>query len=419
MKRTAWLTIPAFILLTLALRACVPEPCDWETHDPLIVAGKAHMGASEVYEGYEAFADAWAVCPDSADARMGLALSCQLEMERSFYAIVEAFMGNFFGSPASKRSAAPGARSIGTIVQSLLLNHFLPKVEELLCHARGVQEAPPGWSFYVEPYPFMVEGEFVDRVIIDMSGEWDHSDALILEAEAELYRGLIHFLCAFDFTLDGYWTMHMPDAGGDPVEAIHNVAEWFLNVLDDPNYPDLLTLQGAAGAEHMRLAGLSWGRMYLKFHEGTAAMLAETDDPSDDVSGYVDQNGNGRWDEGEPFFIPYIGALSEDQNWFFTELLDLFLSFGRSTLDGTDLDVHPQVPDVVWLSELNFVLQALGLAPVLPPLPINFGPYYTNPNPCGVKEALRAIAQFLYDVTAPGGEAAKVGRTPAGKGVTP
>ena len=368
--------------------------CDWDVHDPLIVAGKDHLGQSEIYEGYEAFADAWSACPDSIDARMGLALACQLDLERAVAEVVRYLMTN---------PITPKDKGLGSIVQSFLKYHFLPKVQEFYGHAQAVRQAPADWSFWIDSYPFLVDGEFPDRVAIDMGGEWDHADAMMMEAFARLFEGMIRFLCAYDLTFDYGWMTGFPDLIGTPTQNIHAAAAWALGVLDDPLYPQFLTLLDDGGAQSVAEAGLAWGAMYLLIKEAADAMLTETDDQDDDLSGYADRNSNGQWDQGEPFKLPHIGYMTDDQNWVWIELIEVAVSAGYSTWDGSALDVHPNWPDLVWLSELNFLLEMIGLQPALPPIPFNFGPFYYGQSQTEFKQMIRGVIQFLFNWSAPKG----------------
>jgi len=368
--------------------------CDWSAHDPLIARGKEHLGRSEIYLGYEAFAEAWRLCPDSVDARTGLALACQLEMERAVYEAILWYLTN----PVTPTDEE---KSTGSILQALLQNHFLPKVEELLVHAQAIRQAPETWSFYIDSYPFIVEGELVDRVIVDMGGEWDHADGIMMEAGAEFYRGMIHLICAYDLTTDKEWIDLLPELSGDLMEVIHAMTGWVLMILNDPEYPQFLTLKPGSGTMDLALAGLSFGSMYALIHEGASLMLTETDDQADDVSGYHDANHNGKWDTGEPYRLPYIGVLSNDQNITWLEIVELSLATGYSTWDGSGLDVHPGSPDLVWLDEYNFLLEAVGFPGILPPIPFSFGPFYYDQYGTELKESLRVLLQYLYEYTEP------------------
>ena len=377
-----------------------PTGCDWAIHDPLIASGKELLGNGQATEGYEAFADALTVCEDSVDARMGLALACQMQLEREVYILIDFLL--------SVIPEANDDKSFGSTLQTTLLNHLFPKALEMLGHAKAVRAAPVGWSFYLEKYPFMVEGEFEDRVILDMGGEWDHADAVIMEAEAEFYSSLILSACSYDLTLDWYWVKHFPDVGMtnplDPAQwlaLIHGVTGWLLDVIDDVNYPTFLLLRGELGVQFMTDAGYSTGSWLTLLNEAAGMMLLETDDQTDDVSGYVDENQNGQWDEGETYKLPYIGRMTTDQNLVWLGLIDVALSAGYSAWDGGEMDVDPEVENEVLLSEFNFFLEALGLEAILPPIGFNIGPKYNDPQPEQLKESLRNLSRFLYGATEP------------------
>jgi hypothetical protein len=369
--------------------------CDFAVHDPLIADGKAALGESRVADGYADFAAALAQCPESVDARMGLALACQLELERKMYAMIEYVV-----------SVAPNFgwkdKSMGSVLQAVLLTDLYPKALEMAGHARAVQAAPPGWSFYQAPYPFIVDGEFTDRVWVDMSGEWDASDARMIEAEAEFYAGLILSIGSYDLTLDWYWTQHMPDLDGlDLLGKLHALTGWALAVVEDPNYPMFLLVRGDLGKGFLHDAGLAWGAAGTGFADAVDRMRAETDDQRDDVAGYVDENGDGTWNEGEVFHLPLIGVLTPDQDLVWQGLVALALSFGESAWDTGPSDVDPENPNELLLSDLNFLLTAFGLEPILPPFGKSLGPHFYDPRPEQLKEAARGLLRFLYGASAP------------------
>lgn len=372
----------------------VPE-CDWETHDPLIVAGKEHLENSEIYEAYEAFDDAWDLCPDSIDARFGIALTNQLELERQIYALLEYALTN----PLTPKGGSD--KGFGSLMQSLIMHYWLPKADEMLMHAESVRAAPANWSFYIETYPFVVEGQFEDTVIMDLGGEWDHGDAIQLEAEAQFYRGLFFTLCAYDLTMDYGWLTGFPDLTGTLVEQIHTIATWFLTVLNDPLYESSFTLLDDVGAERIHNAGLAFGSFFVLMNEASEVMLLETDDQEDDLTGYHDRNGNFQWDEGEPYKLPYVGYLTDDQNGLWVRLVALFLQMGYSTWNGGELDVHPNRPDWVWLSEFSFLLRMIGLDWWLPPIPMDLGGMFYDQGDSDLKDTLRTVAMLIYVLTQP------------------
>jgi hypothetical protein len=366
--------------------------CDFALHDPLIEAGKEHLGLNRIYEGYEAFDEARTLCPDSVDARMGLALSCQLELERSAYEAIRWYLANF--------GKSSGSKSVGSILQSLLENHFRPKALEFLDHAQAVRAAPTDWSFYIEAYPFVIPEDISEEVIVDLGGEWDKADGLLMEAEAEAYLGIGYFLCAHDLTTDGDWGFSIPDFTGTPIENIHETAEWLLLIFNDPGYPQFLTLT-SGGAADVAEAGSAWGAMYLHLNEAFTAMLEETDDQADDLFGYVDENANNAYDEGEPLRLPYFGQLDPPEDQALKGFVEVAIPLAYTTWDTGPFDVHPARPDYIWFSQFNFLLEAYGLPRILPPIPFRFGPLYYNAGATTLKDALRSIMTLLYDWTTP------------------
>jgi len=127
------------------------------------------------------------------------------------------------------------------------------------------------------------------------------------------------------------------------------------------------------------------------------------------VLGYQDANGNGQYDEGELYRLPYFGDLSDELQLTIEGIMGMMDGLGLALLDGGPEDAHPVVPDWFLLSDLNWVIDLIDIVfsfygydeMRLPPVPVPIGPLLYDPSETAVRDGVQAAAQFLYDYTAP------------------
>jgi hypothetical protein len=319
-----------------------------------------------------------------------MAMALQLELEDMVYELIRYLTTNPLKSDD---------KGFGSMMQSLFKSIMIPKAQEMYEHARVVRDADPSWFFYIEAYPFIVDGEFPDRVMLDLGGEWDHADAIQLEAEAQFYIGFLNVICAYDLPLDYAWITEFPELTGTIGEKFNTILLEIIFILNDSNLPTFLTLIPEEGEKRLADAGMAMGKFFLLMNEASKFMLTETDMQDDDLSGYHDLNENGKWDEGEPYKLPWAGYLSHDQNFTWVRLMEAAVSAGNSTLNGSPIDRTPDRNDWFLLSEMNFFIDALGLNPFLPPIPMNLGAFYYDQGPREIKDGLRNILLVLYQLT--------------------
>ena len=367
--------------------------CDWSTHDPLIVDGKTYLSENNAPDAYDNFLEALEVCPDSADARLGMLLA-DTQWYVGWFNYWINFLLNFNPAPHE------GGKSIGTVIQRLIREYMQPINYEMFALAEELMNDYPDVRFYVDPLPMWVDG---DHVVIDMGGEWDLADVNNVYAFTQFLEGFEQFLLSFDFTFN-YNTFAMwPSPGGSIKEIIHSYSELLLELLADPDYPDFLTFLDG-GEENLIESGVQSGHACLRMVDSFAMALDEVDPQEDDVLGYIDENGNGQWDPGENYKIPFFGPLSEELDLLFLDLFDSFSDLGGAFLDGGPDDLHPALPDWFSLASLNPILELMDLLLLgqrLPPIPVPIGRWFYHPLDDGLRSGVGAIAELLFNLTMP------------------
>lgn len=375
------------------------EECDGATHDPLIVQGKDLLGQGDHVAAYDAFADALDLCPDSADAEMGMLIA-----DACWYVSWIKTWTDLIGLtlPASAQADATGGpKSDGTVLQKILRYSFLPVDREIYRLADDLIENHSNVNFVVDSVPVWVEQ---DVVVLDLGGEWDIADVSALRAFAGAFEGIARLMLSFDLDFDWASLINLdPPPGATPEELVHAYAEFFLGALNDPEFPDFLALL-PEGAADLSASGVAYGHLLGDINTAFLAVRTETDEQEDDIIGYADLDADGMWDEGEPYRLPVAGELTDEQNELLLGFLQLSEDLGLAFLDGGADDPNPLLPDWFDIANLNFLLiylQIIDPGQPLPHIPLPVGYWFYNPTTDGFHDLLQTIAQALYDATLP------------------
>lgn len=369
--------------------------CDYASYDPLIDEGNQLLSAGDNEAAYGAYHEALDLCPDEPDAKMGLLISDTQWYLQFIYRLID-YIINF---PVTADKTDP--KSIASIFQELIREQMLPVTDEMIALADDLRANHPKARFFIDPLPMLlVDG----HAVLEMAGEWDLADFDNVKAFAQILEGLWYFLITYDLRFDLTIIFNAePPASPTTEELIHFYAGLLLEVLADPNYPDFLTFLDD-GEANLETSALQAGRGLIGVVTAFYSMREETDPQEDDIAGYVDENGNGQWDEGEPFKVPYFGDLWPEGNVFFEDLFYLMNDLGEAFLDTGPEDVHPAKPDWFMLSDVNFILEFFdvfvpGIA--LPDLSVPIGRFFYSPPDDGLRGVVQTVAQLLYDLTAP------------------
>ena len=360
------------------------DTCDESVHDPLIVLGKESIGDQDPETAYDYFVDAVSACPNSADAQMGM--------------IIADFQWILFWIHETFDSPPTGPDGTGPALQEIVESELMPLAEDCIELADALSAEAPKTRFYLSKAPMWYQGE---HLALEMPGEWDIYDAANAEAFAQVVLGVSKILLSLNMAWDDqlFANNPLPD-GSDIFTAIGHYADLLLQMYDDPNYDAFLTLE-TGGDVTMSEAGVALGQGLFAIKGNVFGMRDEVDDQEDDVAGYVDENDNGQWDPGEPFKLPFFGAMSRDTNLLALDLFYMIEALGKSILDGGPGDINPDRPDWFWLSKLNFILELTDVLdptnPIrLPPIPLPVGVIFYHVGANG----WRTLAEVLTEVLA-------------------
>jgi len=391
------------ILLALAvfLSACASDDGGGESKQPdkkdrtdtarpdvteLVAQGKSYLAQLDTKNAWETFDRVCELRGDLPDGHLGIYLSDEIILVDWLQSLVEA-LSNFLNGWLSKGSD----KVAGDVVHDIIENFAQPLADEMVEH---LEQIKGDFSFYLPSYPLL---RYDERVVCDLGGEWDQSDALIVRGGARAFLGMMDLLLAYDLDFDVGHLVDIaipPDA--DLRETLLILVNAFLAILNDPDYPDFLYLYDD-GFTLQPQAGVEMGRGLLDIVSGFASVLNETDPQSDDIVGYIDENHNSKWDSGEPLVLPYIRHISNDQAAFTWSVLNIIDLAGRSMLDGTEYDTSPD-PNLFPLVSINPLFETLGFPPLLPDVSVDLGKFYREPSHEGLHDALVAILNLLKQI---------------------
>ncbi|MCC6158550.1 MAG: hypothetical protein IT350_10905 [Deltaproteobacteria bacterium] len=367
------------------------EPCDLATHDPLIEAGRAKLSELEPQEAYAEFTAALAACPGSGVARYGLLLS-----DVQWYMVWTHEWVDYLAD----YNPAPHAtfRSLGTTIQTTFRYQMLPINAEMARLADEIEQDHAGATIALDTFPLWVDD---GETTLDVPGEWDIADVGTIRTFIGLWQFVAHALLSFDVDFNfSTFALQPPPEGATPTEVVHHYAGVILEILGDEDYPDFLTFL-PGGEQELETAAVEMGHGLRAFAAGFAAVRDETDPQTNDVAGYVDENDNGHWDNGEPYRIPVMGDLTDEESANWQGIVDMTESLGLAFLDGGPDDVHEILPDWFWISDANGLLEFLGVELALPPIPLPVGPLFYDPPADGLRGTVTTLAEAIYAGTTP------------------
>jgi len=357
----------------------------------LIAQGKSLLGQRKPHPAWDAFNRATELRGDLPDGHLGIYLADEIVFVDLLQTLIEYYIANMDEWTKSKGASGP-EKVGGAIVQEMIEDYFRPLLVEM---TDELDQIDGEFSFYLPSYPLFV---YHKRLVCDLGGEWDQSDVLIFRGASRWWLGLADLLLSYDLDFDVGHILDIelpPDA--DIKEVLLAYVNAILDMLNDPDYPNFLYLTDD-GLTRLPQAGIEFGLGELEMAQGFASLQAETDPQADDIFGYLDENGNGKWDVDEPHVYPYIGRVSEDQTTFEWAVINVIDLAARSTLDGTEYDTSPDADDPFPLSALNPIFESLGLPPLFPKeMTVDLGKFYREPSREQLHDTVLFIATLLKE----------------------
>lgn len=285
-------------LFTTFLLACLLTACTAVSTggtDPeiarLIDEGKAALARNEWSNAKAAFEQVLAdYDAENGEAHLGAALADILYVSDAIPYI--ASVGERTAS-----TLAPAAESddeslylTGLIVGAV--NEVRAHFSSAEAHLSAADEAG-GFTFVIDSLPVRLtqDGAFA----LDLGGEWDRADALMLRGLSRLALGALDMVLSVDLNFDfprahAYLMQPAFDA-----QRLDHVASLVTYLLNDPKRPNFLGL-AEGGDERLTQAAHTLGDALRDLEAALAAASQERDDQHDDVLRYVDANANGRYD---------------------------------------------------------------------------------------------------------------------------
>ena len=368
--------------------------------DPFIESGKAYLRAGEGNLARVEFNKGREADPLHEGCWYGLVLADALH-DFDTISIIVSYVEMVLGyQPPSRDIPQTGQGFIDDLINIILDGMLFQNTDELVAQVEKLRQEHPDVIFPLDRMPIILNFEEV----ADAHGDYDFPDAQAAEAFAQIFSGLAQHLTALnlDFNLGLLFELTGIDWGSLPIdELLGLIVDYALALVDDPMFPDFLTLKNDAA--DFKAAGLETGLGWYNAADTFALLIAETGSQDNEVLGYDDANGNLQWDENEHLIIPSWGVLDDEQNNAAWAFHNLFGHLADSFLDYTVYDTDPENPQPFKLFYLNEVLDALGLPGLIPDwefLTIDFGAMYRDADPTAFKDQLLAIL-YLIDAFLP------------------
>lgn len=221
----------------------------------------------------------------NSEARFGIALADLLSFTDTIR-LVSSLTSSFSSEAADEEN-----RFVNQLITDLI-HDLRAKFVEIDQNLLLVM-ANPGFKFRVNDLPiYLSNGSEPDE---NLKGEWDRADAFLLGALVKGVIGILDYADSIDLQLDvlrayDYFSA-LPD---DPTLADYE--DLIAYVLNDPNYPNFLSVKPDGGNALVAAASSNLGKAVRNFQIALYMVSLETDDQTDDILQYVDRNENGSYD---------------------------------------------------------------------------------------------------------------------------
>ena len=364
--------------------------------EPFIEEGKKYLRAAAGDLARQQFLLGLEADPEHEGVWYGIVLSDILhdfDTVSILWAYIEMFLG--FQPPEMPKDPPQSGQSfIDDLVNIALEGLLVESSNELTAWVEQLYAERPDVIFELDRMPIIFNFEEV----ADAHGDFDIAEAVAAEAVARVLCGAVEHALALnlDFNLGIIFEMMEVNWDQYPIdELIGLVVDYLLAMIDDPIFPDFLTLKD--DAELYRTAGIKVGLGFRRAAQTYALMVSDQESQDNEVLGYQDLNGDREWSENEPLIVPPWGVLDGEQNeaaWVFEEL---FGQLADSFLDYTEYDSDPDNSQPFRLAYLNPVLDTLGLWGIIPDwdsLVIDFGANYRDADPTALRDQLVLILKI-------------------------
>ncbi len=281
--------LSAFCALAL-LFACSPAPAspDAAAVRALLDTGKEQLARHEWSNAKSSFTAVLAEYDArNGEAHFGIALAETLFLTDVIPWIAQ--VGQRVGDTYSPAGADDESRYLNELITDAVLEiraHF-----EAADRALEAVRGDTRFTFRIEA---LTVGAHEGSAGVNLQGEYDMGDALLLRALVNALIALTDVILSVDVVFDfpgahAYLTDPAFDAG-----SIAHLMGLVTRLLNDPAHPDFLGL-APGGTERMRDAAHRLSESARDLELALAAIARESDDQSDDVLRWVDEDGDGRF----------------------------------------------------------------------------------------------------------------------------
>ncbi|MCC6159128.1 MAG: hypothetical protein IT350_13855 [Deltaproteobacteria bacterium] len=369
---------------------------DDDTIDPsvqeLLDSGRDWLKIGEGDKARVDFGAALDIDPDVVEAQYGMVLG-NLLRHFDIVSILYDYIDSLgYGGPVGKADGPDNW--LDNILNDLLTGLLYDRSDELVTYAEMAQQDDDP-TYMIDAMPVILHFERV----ADLRTEFDRAELNGASGFARVFSGLFRHLTAVSLDVDisyAFVIMDVVDRPWPQEDILGAIVNVLLDMVNDPNYPNFLTMP-PENVDELRMAGMSVGDGCDDFLSAWAAIEAESDDQSDDVIAFNDWSGDGMWNFGEPLIVPGVGELTAEQMELAYGIRTMIEDLRNSFWDYTIKDVDPTEPNPFPLADLNPILRALGIPPLIPDLGItrvDFGKTYVDPGYDEFKQTLIAILEI-------------------------
>ncbi len=285
--------VKSILALTLALstfaagcRGYNGDEALQEDSERLVTQGKKYLSENRWGQARENFAyvvDNYD--PTHSEARFGMVLADLLSFTDTIR-LVSSLAGGL--APAS----AEENEFVNQLVTDVI--HDLRSKFESIDRNLLLAQGNPGFTFRIKSLPIYLSAS--TEPTIDLGGEWDRADLFLVDTLVTGLLGALNLGDSIDLRFDVLRAYDYLSQSGFSMDNLQHLQSLITYILNDPNYPNFLSVKPDGGNELLAKAGWQIGKAVHNWQTALYLTSIETDDQSDDMLQYVDANDNGRYD---------------------------------------------------------------------------------------------------------------------------
>lgn len=281
----------AAVLFAAQLAACADTPAG--NHDAavarLLAEGKAALARSEWSNAKAAFETIIAdYDAGNGPAHMGAALADML-----YVADAIPYIASIGERTASQLT--PAASDDESLYLTGLIVGAVNEVKAHFASAEGhltAAEQAGGFILEIDSLPVRLTPN--GSLTVELDGEWDRADALMLRGAARIALGVLDMVLSVDLGFDFPRAHAYLTQPGFDAHRVDHVASLVTYLLNDRNHPNFLGL-APGGAQALAQAARTLAAAARDFEAALVAASQERDDQSDDILRYRDADRDGRY----------------------------------------------------------------------------------------------------------------------------